>query len=238
MDSNTLISQTLSTLKCVTTERVRFKLPLTAKEVEAVMVQAYNNIVTQRGGTPTDEASTKANIQSIARWLTDAKLRPSLLLRGGVGNGKTTTAKSIVATFEALRLLAVQKLRNDRWQMTAEQDAVYTALSKLPALRIVSAVDAVALAKDEDAFKQMRNSLILIIDDLGTEPATAKVYGTEQTPIAEIINHRYEVMLTTIITTNLNDDAIAKRYGERTIDRLREMCERLTFTGASYRTKR
>lgn len=222
----------------MTTERVRFKLPLTAQEVEAVMLEAYNNIVTQRGGTPTDEASTRANIASIARWLTDVKLRPSLLLRGGVGNGKTTTAKSIVATFEALRLLAVQKLRNDRWQMTAEQDAVYTALSKLPALRIVSAVDAVALAKDEESFRQMRNSLILIIDDLGTEPATAKVYGTEQTPIAEIINHRYEVMLTTIITTNLNDDAIAKRYGERTIDRLREMCERLTFTGASYRAKR
>lgn len=222
----------------MTTERARFKLPLTASEVEAVMLEAYNNIVTQRGGTPTDEASTRANIGSIARWLTDVKLRPSLLLRGGVGNGKTTTAKSIVATFEALRLLAVQKLRNDRWQMAAEQDAVYTALSRLPTLRIVSAVDAVALAKDEYAFKQMRNSLVLIIDDLGTEPATAKVYGTEQTPIAEVINHRYEAMLTTIITTNLNDDAIAKQYGERTIDRLREMCERLTFTGASYRTKR
>ena len=202
------------------------------------MLEAYNNIVIQRGGTPTDEASTKANIQSIARWLTDVKLRPSLLMRGGVGNGKTTTAKSIVATFEALKLLAVQKLRNDRWQMNTEQDAVYTALSRLPALRIVSAVDAVALAKEEDSFRQMRKELVLIIDDLGTEPATAKVYGTEQTPIAEIINHRYEAMLTTIITTNLNDDAIAKRYGERTIDRLREMCERLTFTGASYRTKR
>lgn len=122
--------------------------------------------------------------------------------------------------------------------MTPEQDAVYTALSRIPMLRVVSAVDAVALAKEEDSFKQMRNSLVLIIDDLGTEPATAKVYGTEQTPIAEIINHRYEAMLTTIITTNLNDEAIAKRYGERTIDRLREMCEKLTFTGASYRTKR
>lgn len=212
---------------------------MNASEVEAVMTQAYANIVTQRGGTiETMDASTKANIQQVSRWLTNARLRPSLIIRGCVGNGKTTTAKSIVATFDALRLSAVQKLRNDRWQMTAEQDAVYTALSKLPALRIVSAVDAVALAKDEDAFKQMRNSLILIIDDLGTEPATAKVYGTEQTPIVEIINHRYEAMLTTIITTNLNDDAIAKRYGERTIDRLREMCERLTFTGTSYRTKR
>lgn len=238
MDNSTLISQTLSTLKCVTTERARFKLPLTAQEVEAVMLEAYNNIVTQRGGTPTDEASTRANIGSVARWLTDVKLRPSLLLRGGVGNGKTTTVKSIVATFEALKLLAAQKLSNDSWQMAAEQYAVYTALSKLPSLRIASAVDVVALAKDEDGFRQMRNSLILIIDDLGTEPATAKVYGTEQTPIAEVINHRYEAMLTTIITTNLNDDAIAKRYGERTIDRLREMCERLTFTGASYRTKR
>lgn len=222
----------------MTTERARFKLPLTAQEVEAVMLEAYNNIVTQRGGTPTDEASTRANIGSVARWLTDVKLRPSLLLRGGVGNGKTTTVKSIVATFEALKLLAAQKLSNDSWQMAAEQYAVYTALSKLPSLRIASAVDVVALAKDEDSFRQMRNSLILIIDDLGTEPATAKVYGTEQTPIAEVINHRYEAMLTTIITTNLNDDAIAKRYGERTIDRLREMCERLTFTGASYRTKR
>lgn len=222
----------------MTTERARFKLPLTAQEVEAVMLQAYNNIVTQRGGTPSDEASTRANIGSVARWLTDAKLRPSLLLRGGVGNGKTTTAKSIVATFDALRMLAGQKLRTDRWQMTAEQDAVYTTLSTLPALRIISAVDVVALARDEDSFKRMRNALVLVIDDLGTEPATAKVYGTEQTPIAEVINHRYEAMLTTIITTNLNDDAIAKRYGERTIDRLREMYEKLTFTGVSYRAKR
>lgn len=222
----------------MTTERARFKLPLTAQEVEAVMLQAYNNIVTQRGGTPADEASTRANIGSVARWLTDVKLRPSLLLRGGVGNGKTTTAKSIVATFDALRMLAGQKLRTDRWQMTAEQDAVYTTLSTLPALRIISAVDVVALARDEDSFKRMRNALVLVIDDLGTEPATAKVYGTEQTPIAEVINHRYEAMLTTIITTNLNDDAIAKRYGERTIDRIREMYEKLTFTGASYRTKR
>ena len=211
------------------------------------MVQAYNNIVTQRGGTPTDEASTRAIIGSVARWLTDVKLRPSLLLRGGVGNGKTTMAKSIAATFDALKMLAKQKLSNDLWQMTAEQNAVYTTLSQLPAqrregtdpvLRIIPAVDVVALAKDEDSFKRMCKELVLIIDDLGTEPATAKVYGTEQTPIAEVINYRYDKMLTTIITTNLNDDAIAKRYGERTIDRLREMCERLTFTGASYRTKR
>lgn len=203
------------------------------------MTQAYANIVAQRGGNiETIDTSTRANIQAVSRWLTDIKCKPSLLMRGGVGNGKTTTTKSIAATFEALRLLGNTKLRNDRWQMNAQEEAIYTNLSRLPVLSITTAIDIANAARDPEKFANLKSTQVLIIDDLGTEPATAKVYGVELTPLTEVINHRYERMATTIITTNLNDDAIGKRYGERTIDRIREMYEKLTFTGASYRTKR
>lgn len=234
-----IVSQALSTLKCATTERVRFRLPMNATEVEAVMTQAYANIVAQRGGTiETMDASTKANIQQVSRWLTNARLRPSLIIRGCVGNGKTTTAKSIAATFDALRMLGNTKLRNDRWKMNAQEEAIYSTLSRLPVLNIMSAVDIANAARDTEKLANIKSTQILIIDDLGTEPATSKVYGTELTPITEIINHRYERMATTIITTNLNDAAIKERYGERVIDRINEMYEKLVYTSPSYRANR
>jgi DNA replication protein DnaC len=84
---------------------------------------------------------------------------------------------------------------------------------------------------------------LLIIDDMGKEPATewavSKIYA--------IINARYEEYLPTIITTNYSDSELVKRLtpkesgdsttADATIDRLREMCAAIVTTGDSWRGK-
>lgn len=84
---------------------------------------------------------------------------------------------------------------------------------------------------------------LLIIDDMGKEPATewavSKIYA--------IINARYEAYLPTIITTNYSDGELVKRLtpketgdpttADATIDRLREMCSAIVTSGESWRGK-
>ena len=84
---------------------------------------------------------------------------------------------------------------------------------------------------------------LLIIDDMGKEPATewavSKIYA--------IINARYEAYMPTIITTNYTDTELVKRLtpkdtgddttADATIDRLREMCAAIVTTGESWRSR-
>lgn len=83
---------------------------------------------------------------------------------------------------------------------------------------------------------------LLIIDDMGKEPATdwgiSKIYA--------IINGRYEGYMPTIVTTNYDDQQLVKRLtptngdditADATIDRLREMCHGILMTGPSWRSR-
>ncbi len=83
---------------------------------------------------------------------------------------------------------------------------------------------------------------LLIIDDMGKEPATdwgiSKIYA--------IINGRYEGYMPTIVTTNYDDQQLVKRLtpangdditADATIDRLREMCSGILMTGPSWRSR-
>lgn len=91
-----------------------------------------------------------------------------------------------------------------------------------------------------DTYKSVQ---LLIIDDMGKEPATewavSKIYA--------IINSRYEAYMPTIITTNYTDAELVRRLtpketgdpttADATIDRLREMCAAIVTTGESWRSK-
>lgn len=86
------------------------------------------------------------------------------------------------------------------------------------------------LAERRLASKVMQKRF-LILDDLGAEKSTEWV--REQ--LFNLINHRYENNLPTVITTNSNAAELKEKHGERIVDRLIEMCEGVSFTGPSYR---
>ena len=100
------------------------------------------------------------------------------------------------------------------------------------------------LNTDESTVLDVYKSVpLLIIDDIGKEPATEWAIST----IYNIINGRYEAYLPIIVTTNYDDKTLVERMtpkstgdsvtAEATIDRLMEMCIGVVITGPSWRQK-
>jgi DNA replication protein DnaC len=82
------------------------------------------------------------------------------------------------------------------------------------------------------------NSEMIIIDDLGEEPKEVLKYGQPETPIIDLLNERYVHQRITVITSNLETDALRAKYGERVYDRLREMVTSVVFENDSYRGRK
>ena len=119
-----------------------------------------------------------------------------LLLRGGYGCGKTHLAAAI-ANF-------------------AVGMGVPTLFLTVPDL-----LDMLRFSYDseettfEDRFNEIRNASLLVLDDFGTQNATAWA----QEKLFQIINYRYINKLPLVITTNLGLDEIEARFRSRLSDR-------------------
>jgi DNA replication protein DnaC len=89
--------------------------------------------------------------------------------------------------------------------------------------------------EDRDRFEAIGKFSSLIIDDLGCEPSVVKNFGTEVTPVTDILYRRYDAMLTTIVTTNLPAKTIREVYGNRIADRFNEVFDTIGYINPSYR---
>ena len=104
-------------------------------------------------------------------------------------------------------------------------------------IEYVTAIEIFNITKSDDQYryKRIKDCDVLFIDDLGVEPITAKVWGNEISPITDIIYHRYDKQLCTIVSSNLSDEALKDRYGLRMADRMAEMFDSINSSGVSYR---
>jgi DNA replication protein DnaC len=74
----------------------------------------------------------------------------------------------------------------------------------------------------DELFETVRNTPLLILDDLGTQTSTPWA----QEKLYQILNHRYNKGLPTVITTNLSPDDIEPRLRSRIGDsQLSKLCE-------------
>ena len=190
-----------------------------AADVPEMLKLCYKAEVEKRGRSYRDDEPTQQHIASVAKWLVGENSRkPGLFLYGGVGNGKTTMT-------EAMRTL-IGLLYGNEYRYEDRKGVVS-----------VSALELAQIAKDEDGgrMKHLKETELLHIDDVGTEPASVKVWGNEVSPLVEILYSRYDRMLYTVITSNLTDEDILPRYGDRIADRFREMFDFLSIENKSYR---
>ena len=79
--------------------------------------------------------------------------------------------------------------------------------------------------------KEMCDVDYLIIDDIGAEKTSDFVVEFLYT----IVNRRYENMKRTVLTTNLQLPDFEKRYGDRVLSRISEMCVMVELTGDDKR---
>lgn len=143
-----------------------------------------------------------------------------LCIMGVCGNGKTTLLKAIS---EYLK------------QIHTFNDGKFMHLAPF-SFKYVTAVELAEMyLEDRKTYMGIRNTKLLLIDDLGKEPAEILDYGNKFKPMEDMLQYRYNERLGTIFTTNMNRTQAATYYGKRIGDRMLECCKYVVFEGKSFR---
>lgn len=150
-------------------------------------------------------------------------VKTGLFLYGNPGTGKTR------------RMEFVEKYLGVKMISALELFECYTQYGQEFALDVAN----VRLKNRLDVCVQ--NIEDLIIDDLGTEPPTANIYGTVCYPLADIIEYRYMMFsrhgALTHFTSNKTMEMLSSVYGERALSRISEMCSPVNIFGKDRRIK-
>lgn len=209
-----------------TDQELTGKIPPTISEIPKPVnlelfgiYERYRNVTFNSLNIPEQNKTQYEDVKSYADNLQEhIRKGTGLILKGPVGTGKTTLAIAV------LRKAIEMKIGCFFIPMVSLLDTILTQRDK------------------EEAYKfeqRLRNSRLLVLDDLGAE------YGKDwvTAKVDSIVTERYNRMLPIIITTNLalrqvaetEPLGMAERYNARIIDRLRSTSKIIGFTGNSLR---
>ena len=191
---------------------------MSLKQAADILLAAYQAEVEYRHRKFIEDKATKTNIERLAAFLIRDDAKFGVMLCGVPGNGKTT----LLYAFQS----AVNWL-NDIGHFEGKRAGI----------RIVDAKEVVMLAKDFEAFRNLRNMPMIAIEDMGREPIEVLDYGNILNPVVDMLEYRYNMQLFTFITTNLTKSQIREKYGNRIADRFNEMLEVIIFKNETYRDK-
>lgn len=157
-------------------------------------------------------------------------LKKGLIVRGGIGTGKTTL-------FKVFKIYYKQYLSNYSFHLfsttTIVDNFIINGAIALPSHGIHSFIRSV------DGIPDFKQPIIKCYDDLGVEPKSANHFGNARNVIADIFLKRYDLFMKygmrTFISTNLSPSQIEKFYGQRVRSRLREMCNEIIYEGEDRR---
>ncbi len=146
------------------------------------------------------------------------RLNAGLFVTGPVGCGKTTLVKLCSLIVPVAQRPSMKSCREVSLEVAADGPATILHFTR-------------------HSFNYFDNKpRTWMFDDLGVE-SMVNYYGTEVSPMTDILLGRYDYFLSdsmqTIITSNLNSDEIERRYGMRVRSRLRDMMNLLAFPAES-----
>ena len=197
----------------------RFFLNMNENDIFTMLFRAYYSEVGKRGDTrEINEIRTK-QLQSFATAL--SKPTNGILIKGGVGNGKTTLRRAFCTT---MKYLDEKGVFAEDMRMAKKRFDPY----------LVGAVELSRIAGNDEKYNDIKSKMVLLVDDIGKEPKEIQSYGNIINPIEELIEWRSERQLFTIMTTNLDNTLLQAKYDLRTIDRLATFSQ-IVWRGTSYR---
>ncbi len=157
--------------------------------------KTFHNFQTELDHLSSFQAGSLRVAKSVSQRFAD-ELEGWLLLQGGYGCGKTHLAAAIAnacvdAGVPTLFLTTPDLLDHLRSTFAPSSEVEY-----------------------DELFDRVRNISLLVLDDLGSESPTAWA----QEKLYQILNHRYSYRLPTVVTTNVDLEAIDPRIRSRLVD--------------------
>lgn len=98
--------------------------------------------------------------------------------------------------------------------------------------KVVNCFDAQEMNTNLD---EVLKKKIVCIDDIGTEEISVS-YGNKRLAFLEVVDAAEKHGKLLIITSNLNQEQLVQKYGDRTMDRIISTTKRVLFKGKSLRT--
>jgi DNA replication protein DnaC len=167
----------------------------------------------EEAGVPASVMASYRKVQEYAKNLKEnVQAGRGLLLKGSVGTMKTTLAVAVLQEYLG------QEGSGFFITMPGLLDSIFT----------LKAQSQAAWASFE---ARLRETPLLVLDDLGAEHTE----GWVLTKVDAIIAERYNRRLPAIVTTNLTAGQLRGIYAERLIDRLRSTLQVVNFSGPSLR---
>lgn len=188
--------------QAVTLTGFNLDLPVDTVAKYLQMAFSHNTLMTGKVFVPTDALQYAFTVAS--QWLVKPK-RVGLKIIGGKGTGKTTLLQSIQDVVNVYR------------------GAQSVDTMGLRIVQTLAITEACSRGDENLTIKKMIAARALGINDLGVEPSVVKYYGLDIMPLVEIIHQRSDANIPTVITTNLNENELVRKYGDRVFDRLRDM---------------
>lgn len=161
--------------------------------------------------------SNNADVERVVQRfkdITHKQMQRGLYIQGAVGRGKTFIAAAIFNKF------------------VGKCDVRFITANEL----IKNIIDGFNSGNNYDIDKY-KEADVLILDDIGTE----KITEFAESIFFNLLNHRYNKKLPTIITSNFSIDELPSKYiysGARIKSRLSEMCTVLSLIADDQREKR
>lgn len=206
-------------LEAQKTTRNRFSLELPVEQIANGILASICAELSARGHELDLTEDMKRYILEASQWLGNPEGKPGLMLKGLYGNGKTTMMRGIGRLIEYV----------------TEQTNGYGARMTVNFKTAKEIAEYCITDKGRADFKKTLDLPMLAIDDLGEEPKEIISYGMVYTPMIDLLSHRYDRQLFTIVTTNLTSQEIEAKYTKRIRDRFREMMFTIHFKNDSFR---
>lgn len=92
--------------------------------------------------------------------------------------------------------------------------------------------------KENYFYNKIINSDVVNIDDLGSEPKEAVIFGNRLNVLEKILEMRYNKDKITHITTNFDKEKIKTFYGERVLSRMLQKSHFIELIDYDFRTKK
>jgi len=160
---------------------------------------------------------------------------PSMYVWGGVGTGKTHLA--VARAFEALRTTGISYWDTKagcgnirRWDPLTSDTLVFGSVPELM-FEIRKSFNDRSAPSEGQILDKYRSAYFLVLDDLGANRVTP--YCLEALYL--IIDYRYRNNMPTLITSNLDPEALAKEYDDRMASRILSLGGVLGFRGSDKR---